>query len=87
MQLSHVLQSIRRLIWDVRVGYLVFQNLFIFSEGEHLYREAFDVGWDRNPGIAHDRMEEGHIAVITVLTAKQRIKLVFLNALLQHLNL
>lgn len=54
--------------------YLIFQNLFIFSEGEHLYREALQVWRDCNPGVTHDRMEDGHIAVITVLTASGGIK-------------
>lgn len=78
MQLSHVLWPT-----DASFGslyYLIFQNLVIFSEGEHLNREAFDVGWDCNPGIAHNRMEDGHIAVITVLTASKRnINKIYLN--------
>lgn len=67
--------------------YLVFQNLFIFCEGEHLHRETFDVGCEFNPGVFHDRMEDCHIAVFTVLTAGEgTLKIVFLHDLWQPLN-
>lgn len=65
MQLSHVTQS------DLGQAYRVFQNLFILGEGEHLHGEAFVVRRDSNPGVAHDRMEDRHIAVITVRAAKR----------------
>lgn len=57
-----------------RFFYLIFQNLFIFGEGEHLYRETLDVRRDCNPGVAHNRMEDGHVAVIVVLATSERIK-------------
>lgn len=50
-------------------SYLILQNLVIFSEGEHLHREAFVVRGEGDPGIAHNRMEDGHIGVIMVLAA------------------
>lgn len=49
--------------------YLFFQNIFTFGEGEHLHGEAFEVGWDGNSAVAHNRGEDGHISVIVVLTA------------------
>ena len=51
--------------------YLVFQNVFIFSEGEHLYREALDVGWDQNSGVARNGMKDCHIVVVGILTASE----------------
>lgn len=50
-------------------SYLILQNLVILSEGEHLHREAFEVCGECDPGIAHNRMEDGHVGVIMVLTA------------------
>lgn len=64
MQPSHVTRS------DFGQGYLVFQKLFILGEGEHVHGEAFVVRRDGNPGAAHDRMEDCHIAVLMVRAAK-----------------
>jgi len=41
----HAAVAKRLQIWIYK-SYLVFQNLVIFSESEHLYREALDVGRD-----------------------------------------
>lgn len=49
--------------------YLVFKNLLIFSEGEHLHREALDVGWDGNLAVTRYRMEDRCIAIAVILTA------------------
>lgn len=57
----------------VQVFHLIFKNLFISCEGEHLHREALDVGWHGNPRIVYNRMEDGHMAVVTVLTAGKEI--------------
>lgn len=63
MQPSHVTRS------DLVQAYRVFQNLFILGEGEHVHGEAFVVRRDSNPGVAHDRMEDCHVAVIVVRAA------------------
>lgn len=61
--------------------YLIFENLVIFSEGEHLHREAFEVGRDSNSGIIHNRMKDGHIAVVMVFTADREKKKKVISAL------
>ena len=55
------------------LNYLVVQNLFAFSEGEHLHREAFDVGRDGNSGVHGNRVEDGQVAVVAVLTAGEEM--------------
>lgn len=49
--------------------HLICENLILLGEGEHLHREAFDVGWDSHPGVGPDGMEDGDVAVVMVLTA------------------
>lgn len=53
--------------------HLILEDFVIFSEGEHLHREAFGVGRDWNPGVACNRMENGHVAVVRVLTTCEGI--------------
>lgn len=56
-------------LFCVQIIHLVHQNLFIFSESEHLHREAFDVRREQDSGVTQNRMEDGRIAVVVVLTA------------------
>lgn len=52
--------------------YLIFQNLVISDEGEHLHRKMLVLGRKLNFGVAH-REECGGVAIILVLTARRHL--------------
>lgn len=67
--------------WAVLCPYLIFQNLVISDEGEHLYREMLVLGRKLHFGVAH-REEYGGVAITLVLAARRHFRtLVLWNSL------